>query len=346
MKILHILSSNKYSGAENVACQIIALFREEDDVAYCSPDGQIADALKERNIKFIPLKKMSTSEVKRAIKEFKPDVVHAHDPKAICTVGLVKGNFKMIAHVHNNRPDFRKKSLNSILFNFIVKKKKISKIFWVSNSCFNDYVFKENVREKSLVLNNIINQDEIIEKSKKAELSEKSDIAFLGRITYQKNPQRLVSIIGKIAEVYPKIKVAIIGDGDLMDECKKLAEELKLQDNIKFYGFLTNSFGLLKNSKLFLMSSRFEGNPMCILEAETLGLPIIAPEISELKTTVIDGVSGYLYKSDEECVKLVTELLNDSDKYKKLKKSTEEFSKEYNDLKKYKEILADSYKNA
>ena len=55
MKILHILSSNKYSGAENVACQIIALFREEDDVAYCSPDGQIADALKERNIKFIPL---------------------------------------------------------------------------------------------------------------------------------------------------------------------------------------------------------------------------------------------------------------------------------------------------
>lgn len=345
MRVLHLLSSNKYSGAENVACQIISLFKDEQDIAYCSPSGQIADALKERNIEFIPLNKMSKSEVKKAIKEFKPDIVHAHDPRAICTIGRIKGNFKIIAHVHNNRPDFKKISLNSILFNCIVKKKKIRKIFWVSNSCFEDYYFNKNIKDKSLVLNNIINQDEIIAKAENATLQEKTDIVFLGRISYQKNPQRLIQIISKIVNDRPNLKVGIVGDGDLKEDCERLAKELKLENNIKFYGFQTNAFGLLKNSKLFLMSSRFEGNPMCVLEAETFGLPIIAPEISELKTTVVDGVSGFLYKSDEECVEIILDLLNNKEKYNKLQKTTEQFSKEYNNLERYKEILRQSYEN-
>lgn len=343
MKVLHLLTSNKYSGAENVACQIISLFKEEQDLAYCSPNGQIADALKERDINFIPLNKMSKSEVKKAIKEFKPDIVHAHDPRAICTVGRIKGDFKIIAHVHNNRPDFKKLSLNSILFNYIVKKKKIRKIFWVSNSCFDDYHFNKNVKEKSLVLNNIINQEEIMAKAKNAILQDKTDIVFLGRISYQKNPQRLIQIISEIVKKKSDIKVGIIGDGDLREECENLAKDLKLENNVKFYGFQTNAFGLLKNSKLFLMSSRFEGNPMCVLEAETFGLPIIAPAISELKTTVVDGVSGFLYKSDEECVEIILDLLNNKEKYNKLKKSTEQFSKEYNNLEKYKEIVVKIY---
>lgn len=342
-RVLHLLTSNKYSGAENVACQIISLFKEEQDLAYCSPNGQIADALKERDINFIPLNKMSKSEVKKAIKEFKPDIVHAHDPRAICTIGRIKGDFKIIAHVHSNRPDFKKKSINSILFNFITKKKKISKIIWVSESCLNDYIFCNKIKDKCLVLNNIINQQEVIDKSNIANLKDKTDIIFLGRLTYPKNPQRLIQIISEIVKKKSDIKVGIIGDGDLKEECENLTKDLKLENNVKFYGFQTNAFGLLKNSKLFLMSSRFEGNPMCVLEAETFGLPIIAPEISELKTTVVNGVSGYLYKSDEECVEIILDLLNNKEKYNKLQKSTEQFSKEYNNLERYKEILEKIY---
>lgn len=345
MKILHVLSSNKYSGAENVACQIINLFKDECEIAYSSPDGQISEALKERNIRFIPLSKMSKGEVKKVIKEFQPDIIHAHDPRAICICASIKTKAKIIAHVHNNRPDFKKISLNSIIFNHYTKKKKINKILWVSNSCFNDYFFNKKVENKSLVLNNIINQSEIIEKSKISELNEKSDIVFLGRLTFQKNPQRLISIIKMVSEKIPDIKVAIIGDGDLMNECLDLTKQLELENNIKFYGFQSNGFGLLKNSKLFLMTSRFEGNPMCILEAETLGLPIIAPEIGELKTTVKNGISGYLYKSDEECIDIIVNLLEDNKNYNALKNTTLEFSKEYNNLKNYKNFISDIYLN-
>ena len=82
---------------------------------------------------------------------------------------------------------------------------------------------------------------------------------------------------------------------------------------------------------------------MCVLEAETMGLPIVAPYISELKTTVIDGVSGYLYNTDDECVDIVLRLLEDKIEYKKLQNKTLEFSKEYNNLENYKTKLKDIY---
>ena len=58
MKVLHLLQSNRFSGAENVVCQIIDMFRTDKDIemVYCSPDGPIKETLTERKIRFVPLK--------------------------------------------------------------------------------------------------------------------------------------------------------------------------------------------------------------------------------------------------------------------------------------------------
>lgn len=60
MKILHMLQSDRFSGAENVVCQIITSMRADSDIdfIYCSRDGQIREALAERNITFAPLKEI------------------------------------------------------------------------------------------------------------------------------------------------------------------------------------------------------------------------------------------------------------------------------------------------
>ena len=50
MKVLHLLASNKYSGAENVVCQIINMFNGEVEMAYCSPIGEIENSLKDKEI--------------------------------------------------------------------------------------------------------------------------------------------------------------------------------------------------------------------------------------------------------------------------------------------------------
>ena len=80
-RVLHLLSTNRFSGAENVACQIIRMFSDlpEYDMAYCSPDGPIADAVKSKGIFFLPMDRLSLCEIKRVIAAYKPDIIHAHD---------------------------------------------------------------------------------------------------------------------------------------------------------------------------------------------------------------------------------------------------------------------------
>ena len=54
MKIMHLLATNSFSGAENVVCQIIDMYKNDKnlDMVYCSPNGKIKNKLVEKNIKF------------------------------------------------------------------------------------------------------------------------------------------------------------------------------------------------------------------------------------------------------------------------------------------------------
>ena len=70
MKILHLLASNKYSGAENVVCQIIKMFESEVEMVYCSPVGEIENALKEKNVPYLPIASLNKKEVKKVVEEF------------------------------------------------------------------------------------------------------------------------------------------------------------------------------------------------------------------------------------------------------------------------------------
>ena len=80
-RVLHLLPSGGYSGAENVVCTII----DNDskyDMLYCSPNGKINEILKERNIKHIDIGKLTPRNVKRVCDENDIDILHAHDYKA------------------------------------------------------------------------------------------------------------------------------------------------------------------------------------------------------------------------------------------------------------------------
>ena len=98
MKILHLLQSGHFSGAENVVCQIIGLMKDELDIqmAYCSRDGQIRETLKEREIEYYPIKELTVAEIKRIIREYKPDIIHAHDMRASFVAARACGKITLI----------------------------------------------------------------------------------------------------------------------------------------------------------------------------------------------------------------------------------------------------------
>lgn len=344
-RVLHILKSNKFSGAENVVCQIIKLLsknEEYEEMIYVSTEGPIADALRERNVKYVPIKKLSVSEIKRAVKEYKPDIVHAHDKAAIVIASLsVPRKIKLIAHVHCTFDMLSSKNLKSLIFYNALKKCK--KVVFVSSESYNSFIFKDKIADKCITLRNVINPDEIHLRVKKDDTEYDNDIIFLGRLTYQKNPERLISIIENVKKEINNVKVAIVGDGELRENIESLIKEKNLSENIKMYGFMSNPYKLLSQSKALMMTSRSEGTPMVALESMSVGLPIISTPVDGLKEVVINNKNGFLSDDDSELTKFIIEFLKEKEIRDKMSNSAKEMFKEVNDIEKYKETLKKIY---
>ena len=346
MKILHLLSSSSFSGAENVVCQIIGMMKDETDVEmlYCSPDGLIREALHERNVAFIPLRSLTVKEVKRVIKEQKPDIIHAHDMRASFIAALSCGKLKLISHIHNNAFNSRGISLKSIAYWFAAKKSK--HIFWVSQSAYNGYVFHNAFESKSSVLYNIIDVNALYDKMNLDANTYDYDVVYLGRISYEKNPQRLMKICQLLTEKKPDVKIAVIGTGNLEDEVKRLSEEYKINSNVHFLGFLSNPLKILHDSKVMIMTSLWEGTPMCALEAMALGVPIISTPVDGLKDLIINDKNGYLSDDNEELSNKIVEIVCNDSLHAKYSTFIREQAVKINDIEQYKKHIICSYNEA
>lgn len=322
-RILHVMMSDTFSGAENVACQIISMFKSEPNIEmlYCGIEGEkIRDALNERNIKFVPMSARNPREVYRVIKETRPTIIHAHDMKASFYVALVCGKIPFVSHIHNNNVDSRRMSLKSILYYYAARKAKY--IFWVSKAAYQGYAFHNKFKKKSSILYNVIDVNEIYEKVSQDKKDYFYDIVYVGRLTYQKNPQRLGEVLSGVSKRLPSMKAAVVGTGDLEAEIKQKIHENHLENCIDMLGYISNPYKIMKNAKVLIMTSRWEGLPMCALEAMALGVPIVSTPTDGLKELVENGKTGFLSDDNEILIARCCEILENSSLYEKLHEGT------------------------
>ena len=345
MRILHLLQSHRFSGAENVVCQIIGMFKGENgfEMAYCSRDGQIKEALKERDISFYPIKEMSVSEVKRVVKQYNPDIIHAHDITASVLAILVASGrtCKVISHIHVNNLNMAHINKKTLLYGMISP--RFSHIFWVSRSCYDSYVFRKWVEKKSEVLNNVIDKEPIISKRNQDPHEYNYDVVFIGRITEQKDPDRLIAVLKELAERMPGLKIAIAGTGNLEGHMKKLAEQYNLMSNIDFFGFMSKPLKLLSDTKVMIMTSKFEGLPMTVLEAMALGVPVVSTPVDGLKEVITNGINGYLESENSQLVQRMIDIIKKPELRIQLSQNCIRKFDDMNNLAEYKDRICRAY---
>lgn len=342
MKIMHLLRTTEYSGAENVVCQIMKMFKNEKcKMYYSSPQGNIEKVLNKRKINYIPMEKFNIKSFKKNIKNFGIDIIHAHDPGA-CVLAAFSGiKLPIIAHVHGNHDNMKVFSLKAFLF--LIASKRFEKIIWVSDSALNEYYFRRLVRNKSIVLENVIDPEEVREKAGSPEKIE-YDCIYLGRLSKEKNPLRAIRILSRVIEKNQDYKCVIIGDGPLRVGCQKKVKELKLENNIVFKGFLDNPYPVLKKSTVQLFSSNYEGTPMSALEAMCLGKPIVSTPTDGLIRLIRLGETGYYSWNEEKLANFLDKIHNsDKEKLEKLSIKVNEHFKEINNVDNYKAQLLESY---
>lgn len=107
-----------------------------------------------------------------------------------------------------------------------------------------------------------------------------------GRLSPEKNHERLIRAFDEVHQRYPETRLVVLGSGPLLPRLRALVGELGLDAAVVFTGQQANPYGVIAGSDCFVLSSDYEGQPMVLLEALVLGVPVV--------TTAFDSVRGVM----------------------------------------------------
>jgi glycosyltransferase involved in cell wall biosynthesis len=111
----------------------------------------------------------------------------------------------------------------------------------------------------------------------------------VGRISPEKNHLRLVEAFAVVNQEHPETRLVIIGEGPLLDRVRASVDGLGLSDAVLITGGLENPWAVMSRCDWFVLSSDYEGQPMVILVARTLGLPAVTTSFGSVVSAVPDG---------------------------------------------------------
>lgn len=186
------------------------------------------------------------------------------------------------------------------------------KIITLTERDKNNYIENLNVHNKIQCIYNPITE---IPKEN-CDISAKQ-IVSVGRLTYQKGFDMLCDVANKVLHNNPDWIWIILGEGEDRQLIEKKIKEYGLEDRLILKGNVSNVDDYYKSSSIFVMTSRFEGLPMTLLEAKSYGLPIVSFNCLTGPSDIItNDFNGYLIEENnvEEMIYKINKVLKNRNK--------------------------------
>ena len=132
-----------------------------------------------------------------------------------------------------------------------------------------------------------------------AKLENKKCLA-IGRLTYQKGFDRLVSIWPLVHKQCPEWELAIYGNGEQRENLQRQIEKMGLSDSIEIHDPTSEISEVYQNISILLSTSRYEGLPMVLIEGLSHGLPIVSYACKCGPRDIIeDAVNGFIVEEGD-----------------------------------------------
>ena len=122
------------------------------------------------------------------------------------------------------------------------------------------------------------------------------DLINVGYFDDCKRVDVYLEVVARIRRKYPHIRSAFAGKdvGGKRAGFEKMRKSLDLEENVRFLGDVEDVFFFLRRSRVFLMTSEFEGMPMAMIEAMSVGLPCVVPDVGDIPDLARDGVNAFI----------------------------------------------------
>lgn len=186
---------------------------------------------------------------------------------------------------------------------------------------------RENWENKYQIKNKVITifNPSTCQKQQHIPSLDSKSILCVGRLTQQKGFDLLISAWSKIVSEFQDWKIIIVGSGEDELVLKKMVVDAQLGNSIVFAGQQQNVAPFYSSASFFCMSSRFEGLPMVLLEAQSYSLPIVAFDCDTGPSEIVQhDVTGFLVNKldiDDMAISLKKMICIDQNSYIKMSRN-------------------------
>lgn len=301
--IMYVLPSFSTGGAEKL---VIELANNIDPnkfnihiVSYFNQTNEMHtyDTLINKNIKIHFLNKKVGLDLglffrlKRLIKKLRPDVIHAHLNTLFYLIPSFNSKQKKFFSIHSI-PSEEAKGIHKVVRKYCFKFKNVTPIA-ISNKIAELTKEYYNIsKDKIVVIDNGIK----IEKINTSILNKNTNTFTIINVSSFKPAKDHITLLDsfkKFHSLYPNSELWLLGDGALKSIIVDHIQKNKIE-KIKFFGNVSNVNDFLKQADMFLLTSIWEGFPLCLLEALAVGLPIVSTNVGGICDIIQDGYNGFL----------------------------------------------------
>jgi len=121
-------------------------------------------------------------------------------------------------------------------------------------------------------------------------------IGYIGQLISRKGLDVLLEAAAKITSL--DWRIILIGDGEQKNELVQIAQRLNILDRVEFLGFRADRIAFLKGFDVFVLPSKLEGIPRCLMEALAAEVPVVASDIPGCRDLITTNETGLLFSQD------------------------------------------------
>ena len=324
MKVLEVISSLELFGggeafAVNFSRELSSLVDLKVVILHKNNQSFFIDRLNKKGIEPVIFDKKghvdlkNVKQLKDIIESFKPDVIHTETNALISTfLALKRTKYKNNVFVFHTMHLVPEKECNNLLvrimYKHIFKKQNYIPVAITEKLS----TISSNYYKKSFVPV-VYNGTDLENYSNNIPLADrKFDVTVVGRFSPEKNHQFLIHSFVELIKNIPNLKIAFVGDGPLLQDMKKLSNDLNVHKNIVFKGALIDPSEVVNDSKIIALGSFYEANPLSLIEGMASGCIVVSSNVGGV-SDIVKNKNGFLYdvNNQKEFVDILKTILSD-----------------------------------
>lgn len=306
-RVMVVLPELETGGGQRIALEIVRNIKREDVViqvvSLYPRRGEILETLADESgidVRYLSKTKGFCPavffQIYRVIREFRPDVIHAHlrvmpyllAPMCLCHVP------RRYYTVHN-LADRDASGVKRLILRFAFRFCKVLPVA-ISPLCQRSICQVYGLpMEKVALVEQGIDVKRFVRPEKYDQLpDDEIRILAVGRLSEQKNYELMLDVFREVHSLHPNTSLLILGEGEKRELLQQRIEQLGISDSVSMPGITDKVNEAMWNSHIYLMSSHYEGLPLVVLEAMSAGMPIVSTRAGGVVDVVLDGENGFL----------------------------------------------------